>query len=1013
MSFVLAGELLRTYSGWKAADFASFTNMMVKYLYPPCNNYVSSQPCGFADWTSWDASNNAAILAIGVLCDDTNKYNQAVNFFKSGAGTGAISNAFPYLYAGPLAQGDESGRDQEHCTLGIADLGLLCQVAWNQGLDLFGFANNRLLAGVEYVAQYTLSHNVPYTSFNDCANDNLLYISNNGRGRIDDRPVYEMFYNHYAVLQGLSAPNTKAMAQLYRPEHGSADHFGYGTLTYTLNSAASPYPPAPLPAAPPGLIAQGGISQVNLNWTPAAGDLAQGYNVLRSTTSGGPYTNIVTWTANTSPNYTDTSAANNTTYFYVVSANNQSGTSARSVEVSATPAASGSLPDGWTQQDIGVVTSAGSSLYAGAGNNTFIVIGYGTGIGGPGDGGFNYTYLNATNNFTIIARLTVNSADEMGLMMRASLATNAALVQFHMAAFGRESIYGVRSFTGGNLNHYTSGDQFTTPPAWYKFTRNGNTFTAYQSAEGVTWTTVQSSTVTMGSTYYAGIAINHGSATFDNVVYTNVAVTGSFAPPAAPTIVTAMAVASNQVCLFWTSVTNAAGYNVKRSIVSGSGYTTIASNIAAAAYYDATAGANTTYYYVVSAINGGGESTNSAQSSVTTPFPSAPAAPTGLTATPSTTQVALNWAASIGASSYNVWRSTTPDGSYANIATGIIATFTDTNVTIGIRYYYVITAVNGAGEGTNSSQVSAALLGKLTGTIIGTAGSWNNLGNTKSNVFDGNPGTYFDSPNSSGDWVGLDLGPGVSNVIGLIQYCPRATFASRMVNGIFQGANDTNFTSPATLFTVTAAPAYLVMTSQTVGITNAFRCVRYVGPTSANCNVAEIEFDGNAALPAPPSAPANLSATPGNSQVALIWTASAGASSYNVKRSTISGGAYTNIAAGVTAMNYTNTGLTNGTLYYFVVSAVNAGGESGNSSQAAAQPISTSAPQLGFGVSGVQLQFNWPADHTGWRLQAQTNSVVAGLGTNWTTVANSTNINQLTIPMSATNGSMFYRLVYP
>ena len=61
------GELLRTYPGWQAADFAAFTNMMVQYLYPSCNDFVSSQPCNFAHWTSWDAPSAAAILAIGVL----------------------------------------------------------------------------------------------------------------------------------------------------------------------------------------------------------------------------------------------------------------------------------------------------------------------------------------------------------------------------------------------------------------------------------------------------------------------------------------------------------------------------------------------------------------------------------------------------------------------------------------------------------------------------------------------------------------------------------------------------------------------------------------------------------------------------------------------------------------------------------------------------------------------------------------------------------------------------------
>ena len=70
----------------------------------------------------------------------------------------------------------------------------------------------------------------------------------------------------------------------------------------------------------------------------------------------------------------------------------------------------------------------------------------------------------------------------------------------------------------------------------------------------------------------------------------------------------------------------------------------------------------------------------------------------------------------------------------------------------------------------------------------------------------------------------------------------------------------------------------------------------------------------------------------------LSWTASAGAASYTVERATVSGGPYTAVASGVTTTSYTNTGLTNGTTYYYVVAAVNAGGSSPNSSQVSAQP---------------------------------------------------------------------------
>ena len=1018
--FAEVGELLRTYSGWNAANFQAYTNMMVTYLYPVCNDFLTNHrgTCNSHYFANWDACNIESLIAMGVLCDNTNIYNQGVNYFKSGAGNGSISNAVPYLYSGGLGQWQESGRDQEHGQLGVGLLGSACEVAWNQGLDLFGFSNNRLLAGAEYVAQYNLGRDVPYTSLNDCEGDNMFFISNSGRGRLDDRPIWELIYNHYVVLQGLSAPNTKAVAQLGRMDHGSADHFGYGALTFTLNATNSPYPPAPLPAAPVGLTAQGGISQVTLNWTPAVGDLAQGYNVLRSTTSGGPYTTIATWTANaspnTSPNYTDTSVVNGTTYYYVVSANNQIGTSASSAEVSAMSVASGSVPSAWTSQDIGGVTSAGSGVYASAGDNTFIITGYGTGIGGTSDGGFQYTCVNATNNFTIVARLTDNNADQMGLMMRSSLATNAALVQIMMSANARESTYGVRT-PGGNLNHYLSGDQFTQLPAWYKLTRSGNTFTAYQSADGVNWVNLQSSTVTMGSTYYAGIAINTGSATFDNVVYTNAAVPGSFAPPAAPTNLTATAVASNQVYLTWSAITNASGYNIKRSTVSGGPYTNLTTATPAINFYDTTAAANKTYYYIVSAINGGGESTNSIQSSATTPAPSAPAPPTGLTAAAGTSQILLNWIASIGSSSYNVKRATNSSGSFTNIATGVAATYTDTNAIPGTVYYYVVTAVNANGESAYSSQAIASLAEKLTGTIIGTAGSYNNAGNTIAKVFDGNLTTFFDAPNSTGGsncWAGMDFGAGVSNFVTQIKYCPRATFGSRMINGMFQGANDPGFTNLVTLFTVTAQPSDGVMTVQLVNNTNIFRYVRYLSPVGGWGNVAEVEFDGTVLLPAPPAAPTDLTAIAGNTQVTLSWSASASATSYNIKRSITNGGPYS-VAANVAGLAFTNTGLASGTNYYFVITATNAAGVSTNSLQVSARPVSATPPQLTSGISSGQLQFTWPADHTGWRLQVQTNPLTSGLGSNWLTVPNSTNVNQFAAPIDSINGGVFFRLVYP
>jgi hypothetical protein len=77
------------------------------------------------------------------------------------------------------------------------------------------------------------------------------------------------------------------------------------------------------------------------------------------------------------------------------------------------------------------------------------------------------------------------------------------------------------------------------------------------------------------------------------------------------------------------------------------------------------------------------------------------------------------------------------------------------------------------------------------------------------------------------------------------------------------------------------------------------------------------------------------------------------------------------------------------------------------------QVPSVTATNIAFISSGGALTLSWPADHTGWRLQVQTNTLGTGLGTNWVTVANSTATNQVAIPPNHTNGSVFFRLVYP
>ena len=93
------------------------------------------------------------------------------------------------------------------------------------------------------------------------------------------------------------------------------------------------------------------------------------------------------------------------------------------------------------------------------------------------------------------------------------------------------------------------------------------------------------------------------------------------------------------------------------------------------------------------------------------------------------------------------------------------------------------------------------------------------------------------------------------------------------------------------------------------------------------------------ALHSAPPLPTGLTATAGIGQVSLAWNAAADVTSYTVLRSTVNGGPYTTNATGLTSPNYIDTGLTNGTTYYYVVSCVSGLGESPNSIQASATPL--------------------------------------------------------------------------
>jgi len=161
-----------------------------------------------------------------------------------------------------------------------------------------------------------------------------------------------------------------------------------------------------------------------------------------------------------------------------------------------------------------------------------------------------------------------------------------------------------------------------------------------------------------------------------------------------------------------------------------------------------------------------------------------------------------------------------------------------------------------------------------------------------------------------------------------------------------------------------------------------------------------------------PGAPLGLQAGLGIGQVALGWSSVSGAASYNLKRVAISGAAFQSLT-NVATTEFLDTGVAEGATYYYVVSALNDAGESGNSLPVEVYLPPASSPSLTNSVAGGMVTLSWSSDHKGWRLQTQTNSPTTGLSTNWDDVPGSSATNTMTLPLETTAGCAFFRLAFP
>jgi cellulose 1,4-beta-cellobiosidase len=189
-----------------------------------------------------------------------------------------------------------------------------------------------------------------------------------------------------------------------------------------------------------------------------------------------------------------------------------------------------------------------------------------------------------------------------------------------------------RSASGGQCS--TGNTENFATPVWLKLVASASTFSGYYSTDGIGWTLLGNTSVTMSS-LLGGLAVTahnnsySATATFDHVC-TNVA---------AATADLRAAAGNQQVVLTWATDPAAIGYNVKSSIVSGGSFTTIATNDPTASFTVTGLTNGTPYYFVVSTVNPLGEGVNSARVAAT---PNAAAAPR-VNESHTSTNMVLSW----------------------------------------------------------------------------------------------------------------------------------------------------------------------------------------------------------------------------------------------------------------------------------------------------------------------------------------------------------------------------------
>jgi parallel beta-helix repeat protein len=261
-AFCNAAEILRyTDSGWKEKDVAQFKRMLLTVYYPLIKDYFPEAN------GNWDAAMMDTTLCIGIYCDDRAIFDSAVSHFRRGEGNGGITK---YIY--PSGQCEESTRDQAHTQLGLGELAQACQIAWNQKVDIYGAADNRLALGFEYTAKYMLGEEVPSYGI----------VSTQARGRFSD--IYEGVNQHYHFVKGLGMPFTERALEKTRAGRGWSTLTTYhGPVGKSQKNFGSPRPARQ--ASQAGALAEPTATAPTNAITVAPGDSVQAAIDTASTNS--------------------------------------------------------------------------------------------------------------------------------------------------------------------------------------------------------------------------------------------------------------------------------------------------------------------------------------------------------------------------------------------------------------------------------------------------------------------------------------------------------------------------------------------------------------------------------------------------------------------------------------------------------------------------------------------------------------------------------------------------------